>query len=305
MNQKYSVSTGIINQLENAGFPAAFLPYHCMEKITEIYGNLLSIRPDSSFIQNTVKYFRKHQPPDIPFEPLSFLIIACQGEPAQLILEYNGEDFTIPVPPTYIDDAGQQKKLDDVLKPAVQGYQTAQVRGISEKLLAVCSGLGKYGRNNVCYINESGSFHSLKAYYTDIPCEDISYPVTFLDSCESCELCKNNCPTGAIDQHSVINAEKCLTLYNENKSTLPDWIPQSAHHALIGCLRCQQICPHNKPIAAKAEHTLKLNESETQVLLSSEPEAYPPELVHKLRQFGFNNFIFSVIRRNAQLVIPR
>jgi len=303
MDQKFTICTDILNQLGSAGFPAAFLPYHCIAEITETYDELPLTRTNTAFIQNSVKYFRNHQKPDISFEPLSFLIIASKGEPAKLVLNYNGEQAAIPIPPTYLDDTEQSQKLNDTLKSAVQSFQTAPARGISQKLLAVLSGLGKYGRNNICYTDEFGSFFSLSAYYTNIPCEDISYPVTFLDSCESCELCRQNCPTGAIDQYSVINAEKCLTLHNENKQALPDWIPQNAHHTLLGCLRCQEICPHNKPIKADAVHTLELNENETQVLLSAGPEAYPQELVQKLRQFGINNFMMPVAGRNARLAL--
>ncbi len=303
MNQKNSISIDILNQLKSAGFPAAFLPYQYLAKIIETYDELPSIRTNTTFIQNAVKHFHNHQIPDVPFEPLSFLIVACQGEPAQVVLNYNGKEVTVPIPPTYLDNSEQHQKLNDALKSAVQGYQTDHVRGISQKLLAVCSGLGKYGRNNVCYINEFGSFFSLNAYYTNIPCANISYPIAFLDSCESCELCRQNCPTGAIDQYSVINAEKCLTMHNENKQILPDWIPQSSHHTLIGCLRCQEICPHNKPILATAGNTLKLNESETQVLLSSDPEAIPLDLMQKLKQFGLNDFILSVVGRNARLAL--
>ena len=35
------------------------------------------------------------------------------------------------------------------------------------KLLAVRSGLAKYGKNNICYINGIGSFTRLEAFYTD------------------------------------------------------------------------------------------------------------------------------------------
>ena len=303
MNQENCISTDILNQLKSSGFPAAFLPYHFITQITEIYDDLPTRRTSTAFIENVMKRFHNHQPPDISFEPLSFLIVTYPSEPSQVVLNENGKQTTIPIPPTYLDDAEQSQKLNDVLKSAVQGYQTAHAKGISQKLLAVYSGLGKYGRNNICYTNEFGSFFNLRAYYTNIPCEDTSYPIAFLDSCESCELCKQNCPTGAIDQYPVINAEKCLTLHNENKQSFPDWIPQSSHHTLIGCLRCQEICPHNKPILAKSRHTLDLNESETQTLLSSNLEAYPIELTQKLKQFGFYEFMLPVLGRNARMAL--
>lgn len=302
MNENYSICTDILDKLKSAGFPAAFLPYDCLTKIAEIYNKLPLIRENTPFIQGAVKRFHDNFQPDISFKPLSFLIAAFKCEPAIIMLNINGKQTAINIPPIYLYDAEQRQKFNELLKSVSQGFQIALTKGISQKLLAVLSGLGKYGRNNICYINEFGSFFCLYTYYTNIPCDDISYPVTFLDNCESCDLCRQNCPTGAIDQYSVINAEKCLTLYNERKEVIPDWIPQNIHHTLIGCLRCQEICPHNKPITENL-HTLELNESETQAFLYSDPEAYPYDLMQKLKQFGFNDFLTSVAGRNALLAL--
>jgi len=53
MDQKFTVCTDILNQLGSAGFPAAFLPYHCIAKIAETYDELPLIRNNTTFIQNT------------------------------------------------------------------------------------------------------------------------------------------------------------------------------------------------------------------------------------------------------------
>lgn len=303
MNQKNSISADILNQLKSAGFRAAFLPYHCMAQITETYEGLPAKSGNTPYIQNAINHFRNHQPPDIPFKPLSFLIAAYPGEPAQIILQDNGKGVAVPIPPTYLDDTEQRQKLNNTLESAAQGYHTAHARGMSQKLLAVYSGLGRFGRNNICYIDGLGSFFSLKAFYTDIPCEDVSYQIAFLESCESCDLCRQDCPTGAIGQNSVINAEKCLTMYNENKQPMPEWIPQRAHHTLIGCFRCQEICPQNKPLTVNTNRSLELSDNETRALLFSDSKALPPELTQKLRQFGLNDFILPVVGRNARLAM--
>ena len=122
MNRDNSISTGILHQLESAGFRAAFLPYHCMAKITENYDELPSRSKNTLFIHNTVKHFRNHQPPDVPFEPLSFLIIAYSSEAAQIILQGNGKRVAVPIPPTYLDDVEQRQILNDTLKSAAQGF---------------------------------------------------------------------------------------------------------------------------------------------------------------------------------------
>ncbi|MCL2478811.1 MAG: hypothetical protein FWF22_04875, partial [Treponema sp.] len=165
----------------------------------------------------------------------------------------------------------------------------------------VYSGLGRYGRNNICYIDGMGSYFNLKAYYTDVLCDDISYPLRFLDECKNCSLCRKNCPTGAIGENPVIDAAHCLTMYNENKDPMPGWMPQNAHHSLIGCLCCQEVCPVNRALPATPAAALELDEAETQAVLA--PAAMPPELVQKFRDFGMHEYFLSVLGRNARLVL--
>lgn len=305
MDDIYRAGEAVLDQLRAAGFRAAFLPYHYISHIANTYEDLPSRSGKTAFIQDTVRFFREHQPPDIPFEPLSFLVVAFPGEASQVILNHKGKRVTVPIPPNYLDDTEETRKLNDILNQAAAGHRFADVRGMSNKLLAVYSGLGKYGRNNVCYVDDFGSYCNLKAYYTSIPCKDVIHPLSFLDSCESCGLCRDNCPTGAIGPDSVINAEKCLTWFNENRSPLPDWIPQDVHHSLIGCLRCQEICPHNKPITVSDRYTLELSESETEELLSSETGSLPDAIMQKLIQFGLGQFFTYVTGRNARLIVDK
>jgi hypothetical protein len=59
---------------------------------------------------------------------------------------------------------------------------------------------------------------------------------------------EKKCPTAAIkpDQF-LLHAEYCLTFHNEKRGEFPEWIGTPAHHCLVGCMRCQIICPENKP----------------------------------------------------------
>ena len=301
MNQ-YNTSIEIIINLESAGFRAAFLPYHAIAQIIKSYDDLSEKSKEVQYVQNAIKHFQNNQPPNIPFEPLSFLIVAQPGDYAQFILSVEGKQIAIPIPPPF-NEPTEQKRFNDMVESVIKGHKTAHTRGISQKLLAVLSGLGRYGRNNICYIEKLGSFFNLRAFYTDIPCEDNSQPLRFLDDCEACGLCRDNCPTGAIGQNIVINATRCLSMYNEVDGAIPEWIPQSAHHTMISCLRCQEICPVNKSLPKKKIHTLEFNEIETQALISSNTTPIPSELNQKIKQFGLDDGFISIAGRNVNLVL--
>ena len=303
MNQDGNISECIVKQFESAGFQAAFLPYHYINQITKFYEELPEKNSNLPFIKDAIEYFRKHHPSGIPFEPLSFLIIACPGEYSLVTLNIKGKRVTVPVPPTYIDDQEQSKRLKSTFESATEGFQTAHTGGISQKMLAVLSGLGRYGRNNTCYIDGMGSFFSLLAFYTDIPCVGALHPLAFMDQCETCSLCRQNCPTGAIGKNPVIDAAKCLTMLNESRQPFPDWLPTDVHHTLVGCLRCQEICPQNRMVSMSSDIPLELDDNEIQALLSSDSDILPAELEQKFRQFGFYDFLLSVAARNLKLAI--
>ena len=85
------------------------------------------------------------------------------------------------------------------------------------KALAVCSGLGAYGRNNICYVPCMGSFCQLVAFYAEAPGEEAAWgEPRMMARCETCEACRVHCPTGAIAaERFLLHAERCLVFHNE------------------------------------------------------------------------------------------
>jgi len=237
------------------------------------------------------------------------LIVAAVPDPQiRFQFEWQGRKIPAVVPPTYLHwsevDAGVQDAIAAVLEPA--GYSVVPA-SVPKKLLAVCSGLGSYGRNNVCYVEGMGSFHRLAAFFSDLPCaEDTWREPAALETCDSCRACVSNCPTGAISaERFVIDAARCLTLHNEEPSRVPfpDWIGPSAHGCLVGCLRCQSVCPENAGILPFLREGESFNEAETGLLADDTPvERLPPDLTGKLRHSGLSDYV-GVIARNLRALL--
>jgi len=288
----------IIQQLEAAGFRAAFLPISAMEQVSEHYESLERRAPATGTAKAVVERFRNQKPPKLDFEPMSILVTAIPCAGATLVLNRKSRRVEIPVLPAYIHVAPSIKRQDELL--AATQYQFEQVRGVSVKLLAALSGLGQYGRNNICYVRGCGSYCWLETHYTDIPFEGPVQPVQRMAACENCGLCRAACPTGAIGECDVIDANRCLAMQNENRKRMPRWVPKDAHHALSGCMRCQECCPQNLPI--DFSRNLELNKVETRQLLSR-GKKLPRALIAKLEAFGCEKWTMSVIKRNARLVM--
>ena len=288
----------ITKALEAAGFRAAFLPISAMEQVSEHYESLERRAPAAGTAKAVVERFHNQQPPKLDFEPKSILVTAIPCAGAMLVLSRKSRRFEIPVLPAYIHVAPSIKR-QDVLLAATQ-YQFEQVRGVSVKLLAALSGLGQYGRNNICYVGDWGSYTWLETHYTDVPFDGPVRPVQRMAACENCGLCRAVCPTGAIGNCDVIDANRCLAMQNEDRKRMPRWVPKDAHHALSGCVRCQECCPQNPPI--DFSRTLELDKAEARQLLSREKKL-PKPLKAKLEEFGCEKWTMSVIKRNARLAV--
>jgi len=288
----------IIQQLEAAGFKAAFLPMRAMEQVKEHYDSLERRAPESDWIKGAVEKFRGNQTPKLEFEPKSFLVAAVPCKGATLALQRKGKRIEIPVAPAYIGISPQKRRLREIL--AETGCQLEDAWLVSQKLLAALSGLGQYGRNNICYVGEWGSYAWLESWYTDIPFEGPVQADLRMEACEGCERCRGACPTGAIGDTQVIDAARCLAMKNERGGRMPRWVPRGAHHTLAGCLRCQECCPQNPAI--DFSRTLALDARETRRLLSR-GKKLPQDLEGKLKEFGCEKWTMRVIKRNARLAV--
>ena len=162
--------------------------------------------------------------------------------------------YEVLIPPNYCDDGTTFEDFEDIIFNEIikeSGYSIEYTNKLHTKLLAVRSGLGEYGRNNICYVDGMGSLLALSAYFTDFRFEADNWSeVEMMDICEECEICVSLCPTHSLSENDfVIDAGKCLTLYNEIKGEFPEWIDPQAHNTLMGCMRCQLSCPANqKPL---------------------------------------------------------
>jgi len=304
-SKKMNNPNKITEIFKSAGLRAAFVPYNAIEQIKAVYINMSETENTSKFAKNAAEHFQNNQPPNIPFVPLSFLVVACPSSPARLALSIDGKTVNIPIPPIYIDQDGNNNRINETLASAAEGFKTAHTRGISQKLLAVMSGIGNYGRNNICYVNGLGSHCSLAAFYTDIPFDGVvSEPLKFMVECGACTVCSKKCPTNAITDSSVINADLCLNKYTYSLESIPENVPKTAFNALIGCWLCQESCPVNMALPENELQTLELDEVETQAFLAYET-VMPSELKQKLSHFFENDHLLSVAGRNAALVLHR
>lgn len=187
-----------------------------------------------------------------------------------------GTAHEVLVPPQYYGLGLPKDAVPDIVKNEIVPGSEHRVERLPSghlKLLAVRSGLARYGRNNISYVEGMGSFLQLAAFVTDYEFPDEWTDVAMMPQCETCRICLENCPTGAIrEEEFVIDAGRCLPLYNEVPGEFPDWIPPDAHNAYIGCMRCQLPCPANRGVVEDAGRLPDITDEETRAILSEAPD---------------------------------
>lgn len=248
---------------------------------------------DETFFQEELTYFRFSFPEELS-NPQSLIVIATPHPPTPVIFHYRGREYSLLVPPTYAGYNTIPLELERLMTPILSpaGYRLARAR-IPFKRTVVSSGLGRYGRNNLCYIEGMGSFFELEAFYSDLPCEvDHWQDPKILDRCSTCSACLKLCPTKAIaPDRFLLHAERCLTFHNERPGEIPfpEWINKSAHNALIGCMTCQVVCPENVVVKKWKTAPIEFSELETNLILKGGgPEALGAVVMTKLTHIGLS-----------------
>jgi epoxyqueuosine reductase len=249
-------------------------------------------------------------PPENLAGARSLIVVAAREPHVRFTFTYNGNRIPLIVPPTYVHSRETDKRAGDALARVLtpRGYRVAPAT-VPKKLLAVRSGLAEYGKNNVTYVDGTGSYHRLVAFYSDLPCErDEWRKPTMMELCEGCIACVNACPTDAISaERFLLYADKCVTFHNEESSDVPfpAWLDPSVLDLLVGCLRCQRICPANREIKERVEDGAEFTADETALLLDGTPRDRLPEgMVKKMEESDLFE-IFDVLQRNLRVLLEK
>ncbi|NVM45548.1 MAG: epoxyqueuosine reductase [Candidatus Lokiarchaeota archaeon] len=263
----------------------------------------------------TYRYYlsnKKFAIPETLPDAKSLIVLATSTRMMYANFHLQGRVYDIMIPPPYYDDGLLDEDLEDlVLNTIIQkpGYNIVKTRDqLHLKLLAVRSGLGTYGRNNICYIDGMGSFLTLHAYYTNYKMDSDSWhSLKMMDHCENCTFCIENCPTKAIrGDPFVIDASKCLPLYNEIDGEFPEWMDRSIHHSIMGCMKCQYLCPGNKEEIKRADRFEDVSEEETSMLLNGDfTEDLVSSLSFKIKMFdtSYGMEYLPRLKRNLELLV--
>ena len=120
-----------------------------------------------------------------------------------------------------------------------------------DRAAAVRAGLGWLGRNTMLLSRELGSWMVLGSVVTtaELPVADGVQP----DGCGTCSRCQTACPTGALDEAGVLDANRCLAWLVQAPGTFPSEFRDALGDRIYGCDDCQVVCPYNDPVGGSPQ----------------------------------------------------
>lgn len=229
---------------------------------------------DPNFFEENLSFIRNSNASEMNHS--SSLIIVAVPRPAHIVsFEFDEKIIEMILPPTYVDYRSLFEHIRQDLEKHVFAEQ-AQITTLSAPLKALASLLGivSYGKNNITYIPEFGSYFQLAGFLVNTPFSKTEFAEKngkqALPECANCKACIKACPRGVISQDRfLIHAEKCYTLYSESASPIPFEIQPPSPNCIIGCMKCQVVCRVNKGRLKYKNTGVSFSSEETHAILDS------------------------------------
>lgn len=131
------------------------------------------------------------------------------------------------------------------LSPDVKGRVCVDTSPIMEKAWARRAGIGWLGKHTNIITRDYGSWVFLGELILDV---ELQYDPPFdQDLCGSCTACLDACPTGAIVDEYVLDANRCISyLTIERRGDFTAEENRELRGWIYGCDICQEVCPWNR-----------------------------------------------------------
>lgn len=200
-------------------------------------------------------------------------------------------------------------KLRDLLTwitkecPGAEGKVCVDIQPMMDKAWGVRAGLGWMGKHTNVITPEFGSWCFIGELLLNLELDYDDQEIA--DQCGSCTLCLDACPTNAIVEPYLLDANLCIS-HATIESRAPEIRADVAAHLdgwLYGCDICQDVCPWNH--AAKTTNESRFEPRNGNVnpsldeILELDHEAY----AHRFRGSAMKRAKLSGLQRNAQALL--
>jgi epoxyqueuosine reductase len=213
-------------------------------------------------------------------------------EPSARVARYAWLDHYAPLRAALRDIAAHLRSLG--WRAAVYADDNSLV----DREVAWRAGIGWYGKNANLLVPRAGSWFVLGSVVTDAELEPVAAPVA--DGCGGCRRCLDACPTGAIPEPGVIDANRCLAWLLQKPGVFPHEHRRALGDRIYGCDDCQEACPPN---VRWAEARRRPNAAVAWVPIVELLSLGDDELIERHGSWYIHGREVRWVRRNALLVL--
>ncbi|GAB4380535.1 MAG: tRNA epoxyqueuosine(34) reductase QueG [Elainellaceae cyanobacterium] len=134
---------------------------------------------------------------------------------------------------------------------AIEARYYADTGPVQDKVWAERAGIGWIAKNSNVITRDYGSWVFLGEVLTNLK---LTPDRPHTAHCGTCTRCLEACPTQAITQPFVVDANRCIAYHTiENRQEIPEAIATQMQGWVAGCDICQDVCPWNQRFAQETD----------------------------------------------------
>ena len=187
--------------------------------------------------------------------------------------------------------------------PEADGKVCVDIQPTMDKAWAMRAGLGWMGKHTNVITREYGSWVFIGELLLNLELEYDDEQIA--DQCGSCTLCIDACPTGAIVEPYVVDANLCIShaTIESRAPAIRDDVAPNLDGWLYGCDICQDVCPWNHATPATEESRFEPRVGNVNASLSDIFELTPEAYASRFRHSAMKRAKLAGLQRNARALL--
>jgi epoxyqueuosine reductase len=184
--------------------------------------------------------------------------------------------------------------------PDTEGKVCVDIQPMMDKAWAARAGLGWIAKHTNLITTDFGSWVFIGELLLNV---DLEYDdQRIADHCGSCTLCIDACPTQAITEPYVVDANKCISYatIELRDAEIPAEIGDNLEGWFYGCDICQDVCPWNRFEQVTAENRFQPREENVNISLADTLELTSETYAERFRGSAMKRAKLAGLQRNAR-----
>ena len=184
-----------------------------------------------------------------------------------------------------------------------EGKVCVDIQPVMDKAWAARAGLGWIGKHTNLITPEFGSWVFIGELLLNLDLEPEDTGIA--DQCGSCSLCIDACPTSAIVEPYVLDANLCIShaTIESRTSEIRAEVAEHLEGWLYGCDICQDVCPWNHVASVSIESRFQARAGNVNASLSEIQQLTPEAYAERFRGSAMKRAKLSGLQRNARALV--